>query len=97
MRRLIYLSMTNLFVLLAATTWPGVPARADAMTDELRQDEQAYNAIRAQLSADELAGTAQVADQHRYRLAILKLRQDRGIIAGPNEHEHQEKQGRSKP
>ena len=97
MRRLICQSMTTFLLLLAATSL-AMPARADAVADELQRDEQAYDAIRQQLAADELAGNgaAEVADQHRYRLAILKLRQDRGIIAGPNEHEHQEKVGRQR-
>ena len=90
---------TGILIALLAASAFAAPAHADAMSDELLQDEQAYKAMRAQISADEAAGNtgAEQADQHRYRLAILKLRQDRGIIAGPNEHEKQEKQGHAKP
>ena len=74
-------------------------ACSDAVVAELQQDEQAYHASIAQLSEDEDAGnsTAEAADKHQVKLAVTKLRLDRGIVTGPNEREHQEKQGHSKP
>ncbi len=73
-------------------------ACSNAVVAELQQDEQAYHASIAQLSRDEDAGnaTATAADKHQLKLAVVKLRQDRGIIAGPNEREHQEKVGHQK-
>jgi hypothetical protein len=70
-----------------------------AMVAELQQDEQSYATIRDRLYDDQQAGNAAAAaeDERTYKIAVTKLREDRGIVNGPNAHEHQEKQGRNKP
>jgi len=100
MRRLVRLSRNVFLVALVATPLPALTACSDpSLTAELRQDELAYNNSVAQLAMDQEAGnaTAAMADEHQVKLAVTKLRNDRGIVSGPNEHEHQEKQGHSKP
>ena len=89
---LILLALTTPLLALTACTSPGVVA-------ELQQDQQAYEVSRDRLFADETAGnTAAVAtDAHLYKLAVTQLREDRGICVGPNCHDHEAKQGHSKP
>ena len=99
MRRLTGLHRANfLAVLIATTPLLAVTACSDAVDAELQQDEQAYHNSIAQLSEDQEAGntTAAAGDEHKVKLASTKLRYDRGIISGPNEHEHQEKTGHPK-
>jgi hypothetical protein len=96
MRRLIGPPRTGfLIVLIAAVPLLALAACSDALLAELQQDEQAYHNSIAQLSEDEDAGnaTAAAADKHHVKLASTKLRYDRGIVSGPNEREHQEKEG----
>ena len=71
---------------------------SNAMMGEMQQDEQAYALSRDRLYADETAGnTAAIAtDAHVYKLAVIKLREDRGICVGPNCHDHEAKQGHIK-
>lgn len=70
-------------------------ACSDAVVAELQRDELAYHHSVAQLTEDQDAGnaTAATTDEHQVKLASTKLREDRGIISGPNEREHQEKEG----
>ena len=70
-----------------------------AMVAELQQDEQNYAVIRDRLYDEQQTGNtaAALADERNYKLAVIKLREDRGIVNGPNAHDHQEKQGRNKP
>jgi hypothetical protein len=99
MRHLLGPYSTNFLIALIATPLLALTACSNAVDAELQQDEQTYHNSIAQLSADQDAGnaTAAAADQHQVKLASTKLRLDRGIVTGPNEHEHQEKQGHSKP
>ncbi len=66
-----------------------------AMVAELQQDQQNYVNIRDRLYADQQAGNATAAaeDAHSYKVVVTKLREDRGIVNGPNAHEKQEKVG----
>ena len=69
-----------------------------AMVAEMQQDEQAYVNIRDRLYNDQQAGNAAAAaqDEHAYKIAVTNLREDRGIVNGPNAHEKQEKVGHPK-
>lgn len=69
-----------------------------AMVAEFQQDQQAYANIRDRLYDDQQAGnaTAAAADEHQYKIAVLKLREDYGIVHGPNDHEPQGKVGHQK-
>ena len=68
---------------------------SDVVTTEFQQDERAYEVSRDRLYADETAGNtgAVATDAHVYKLAVVKLREDRGICVGPNCHDHEAKQG----
>jgi len=99
MRRLVRLYRNDLLIALIAMPLLTLTACSEAMVAELQQDESAYHNSIARLAADQAAGdaAATAADEHQVKLASTKLRYDRGIITGPNEHEHQEKQGHTKP
>jgi len=89
-----------LTILTLAMPLVALTACADpAMVAELQQDEQAYANIRDRLYDDQQAGNATAAaqDEHTYKIVVTKLREDRGIVNGPNAHEKQEKQGHVKP
>jgi hypothetical protein len=89
-----------LAVLTLAMPLVALTACADpAMVAELQQDEQTYVNVRDRLYDEQQAGNVSAAatDAHSYKLAILKLREDRGIENGPNDREHQEKEGHVKP
>jgi hypothetical protein len=98
MRRLIRLYRNDLLIALIAMPLLALTACSEAMVAELQQDESAYNSSIARLAADQADGNAAAAaaDEHQVKLASTKLRYDRGIISGPNEHEHQEKVGHPK-
>src|SRR3974390_3267530 len=70
---------------------------SDAMLAELQQDEHSYEVSRDSLYAARSAGdaTAIAANAKLYKVAVMKLRLDRGIYSTPNDHEKQEKQGRT--
>jgi hypothetical protein len=93
MRRL--LSRGNVLIALM-TISPLLTACSDAVDAELQRDELAYHNSVAQLTEDQDAGNATATDEHEVKLASTQLRQDRGVISGPNEHEHQEKEGHPK-
>ena len=89
------------FIVVLVLTTPLLALTSCASPDvvaELQQDEQAYDASRDRLYADESAGnTAAIAtDAHLYKVAVTKLREDRGLCVGPNCHDHEAKQGHPK-
>jgi hypothetical protein len=88
-----------ILVMLATPLLTLTACASDAVEAERQQDEQAYAAARDRLYADKIAGNtgAIAADAHFYKLAVTKLREDRGICVGPNCHDHEAKQGHTKP
>ena len=90
---------TVFFVLALTTPFFLAACASPALVAQLQQDEQAYNASSNRLFAAEASGDA-VAIQtasHEYKLAVTRLREDRGLCVGPNCGEKQGKEGRTKP
>jgi hypothetical protein len=96
MRRL--LDRGNVLIALTITApLLALTACSDAVVAELSQDEQDFTVERAQLFADRQSGNDDAAalDEHRVKLAVTKLRHDRGVDFDLDGG-HGEKEGHSK-
>jgi hypothetical protein len=84
-------------VLIALMMISPLTACSDAVVAELSQDERAFTVERAQLFADRQSGNddAVAMDEHRVKLAVTKLRHDRGVDFDLDGG-HGEKEGHSK-
>lgn len=93
------LSRSNaLLVLTMISPLLALAACSEAVVAELNQDEETVNAELAQWSTDRDSGNdnAVATDEHRVKLAVTKLRHDRGVDFDLNGG-HGEKEGHSKP